>query len=163
MCRNVPNGGNGERTGTNEHITQLHVFWKAGSRRSQTIYRKFHQLGGMSSLWKNAFSLPKQGRPPVPIARPTQTADPSDIDALVGYRKNRLGRDWRINDERQEQAKNALRHGKRMKGREHMSTSDSGTPGPELSRPIGRTLHRAARDRHYPALRISPGSGREAL
>src|SRR6266568_4448610 len=94
-------------------------------------------------LFKNAFALLSQGRPPVPIARPTQTADPSDIDALVGYRKNRLGRGWRINDERQEQAKNALRHGKRMKGREHMSTSDSGTPGPELSRPIGRTLHRA--------------------
>jgi len=53
------NGGTCERTGANEDFTQLHVFWRTGSHRSQTIYRQRHQSGGMSSLWKNAFSLPK--------------------------------------------------------------------------------------------------------
>jgi hypothetical protein len=42
-------------------------------------------------LLKNAFSLPKQGRPPVQTAHPTQTADSSDRETLVGHRKNRLG------------------------------------------------------------------------
>src|SRR5947209_5126914 len=56
------NGGTCERTGANEHFTQLHVFWRTGSHRSQTIYRQRHQSGGMSSLWKNAFSLsPSKG------------------------------------------------------------------------------------------------------
>jgi len=44
-----------------------------------------------ASLWKNAFALPGQRRPPVQIAHSTQAADPSDRETLVGHRKNRLG------------------------------------------------------------------------
>ena len=42
------NGGNGERTGANEHITQMYVFSNGGSHRSQTMGGKFRHLGGMS-------------------------------------------------------------------------------------------------------------------
>jgi hypothetical protein len=45
-----------------------------------------------ASLWKNAFALPSQGRPPVPTARATQNPDRSSGQALVGHRKNGLGR-----------------------------------------------------------------------
>jgi hypothetical protein len=44
-----------------------------------------------ASLWKNAFTLPGQGRPPVQSTHPTQAADSSDGETLVDHRKNRLG------------------------------------------------------------------------
>src|SRR5262249_20026928 len=42
----------GERTGTHEQNSSLHIFWRAGSHRSQTIYRKFRQPGGMPSTFE---------------------------------------------------------------------------------------------------------------
>src|SRR5437899_10307639 len=52
--KRLPNSSYGVHdAGTNEHLTQLHIFWRAGSPRSQTIYRKWDRPGGMSSLCKN--------------------------------------------------------------------------------------------------------------
>jgi hypothetical protein len=85
------NGGNGERTGRHEQNSQLHVLWSS-LHRSPTIYQQWHQPGGMSWLWKNAFTLPGQGHPPIQSAPPTQAADSSDRETLVDHRKNRLGR-----------------------------------------------------------------------
>src|SRR5260370_16918963 len=45
----------------------------------------------MSSVWKNAFARQRQGSSPVQSAHPTQAADSSDRETLVGHRKNRLG------------------------------------------------------------------------
>lgn len=50
----------------------------------------------MSSLFKNVFALPKQGRPPVPTTRPTQNTDPCDFQTLVERWKNGLGRNQRL-------------------------------------------------------------------
>jgi hypothetical protein len=56
---NVPTARNGERTGTHEQNSQLHVFWRAGFHRSQTIYRQRHQLSGMSSTFEECVRSPR--------------------------------------------------------------------------------------------------------